>query len=259
MKILALNGSHRGAKGCTQTLLDKIAEGAREAGAQFDLVVLAERKINMCCGCELCHTEGEHYLRCIYEKDDDVKDVFDQMRDADIIIYASPVYVFNISGLMKTFLDRLNSTAGTGKLGVNKNGLFFGTVDEKFHSKPFVVLTCCGNVEQETVKNVISYFQTFAKFLDAPIAGTLIRNMAGALEPGSIPNSPKQQKLIDGVLNAYIQAGRDLAAYGKIAASTERAANKNLLGIPFFDFLLKFRWFKELAIKKKNNTASSPP
>lgn len=249
MRILALNGSHRGEAGCTQWLLDKLAEGATEAGAEFETVILAKQKIKPCNGCETCHTT-HHYLQCIHEEEDDVKAIFKKMRAADILIYATPVYIFSMSGLMKTFLERLNSTAGTDRICLTKSGLFFGSTDKDFHAKPFVVLTCCGNVENETVKNVVSYFDTFSKFLDAPIVGVLTRKSVGMLEIGKTQAMDKQKPVITNVVKAYIQAGREIAIQGRITARTQKRANQHIIGIPFMDLLMKFRLFKKLALSK---------
>ncbi|VBB08439.1 nadph-dependent fmn reductase [Lucifera butyrica] len=251
MRILALNGSHRGEAGCTQWLLDKLAEGAVAAGAEFETVVLAKQKITPCSGCETCHT-SQHYLRCIYEEEDDIKAIFEKMKTADLLIYATPVYIFTISGLMKTFLDRFNSTAGSKGLRLTKSGLFFGSIDEAIYSKPFVVLTCCGNVEPETVRNIISYFKTFSKFLDAPIVGTLVRKSVGMLEFDK--EEPQQRKpVVNEVVAAYIQAGKELATQGRIRTGTEKKANRHILGVPFLDFLMRFRLFKKMAIKRAKN------
>lgn len=249
MKILAINGSHRGAKGCTQWLLDKLAQGVREAGGEFATVVLAERKITPCAGCETCHT-SEHYPHCIYEHDDDFSAIVAAMRDADILIFATPVYIFNITGRMKTFLDRLNGTIGTNNLCVTQSGLFFGHVDKQLHSKPFVLLTCCGNVEHETVKNVVAYFRTFARFLDAPIVGELVRKSIGMLGADQPPDGEPPQPVVAAVVSAYIQAGRELATAGRISAGTQRRANQHILGIPCLDLLMHFRMFKKMALKK---------
>lgn len=256
MKILALNGSHRGEAGCTQLLLDKLAQGAGEAGAagaDFETVVLAKQNIMPCSGCEVCHTP-EHYLRCVHE--DDVQAIFSRMKTADLVIYATPVYIFNISGLMKTFMDRFNSTAGTGEIGLTQSGLFFGKVDRDICAKPFVVLTCCGNIEDETVQTVVSYFKTFARFMDAPLVGTLVRRSVGMLSPGTEPETERQKTIITEVVDAYVQAGRELATLGRITAGTEKRANQNLMGIPFLDLLMKFRFFKRMALSKAKSTTS---
>jgi hypothetical protein len=95
------------------------------------------------------------------------------------------------------------------------------------------------------VKNVVSYFKTYAKFLDAPVVGTLVRKMSGTLQETDNP-------LVNSVLAAYVQAGRELATMGRITAVTEKKANKAFLDIPFFDFLMNFKFFKRQALKTAN-------
>jgi multimeric flavodoxin WrbA len=177
------------------------------------------------------------------------------MERADILIYATPVYIFNVSGLMKTFLDRLNSI-GSSELILTESGLLFKGIGKAVQAKPFVVLTCCGNVEHETVKNVLSYFDTVAKFFDAPIVGKLARKSVGMLEIEKVGD--KQQKpVITDVVNAYIQAGRELAAQGRITARTQKRANRHILGIPCLDLLMKFRLFKQMALKQARQRAKA--
>jgi multimeric flavodoxin WrbA len=244
MKILAINGSHRGRLGCTQLLLDKMGEGAQSAGGEFETEVLAERKINSCLACGFCG-KPENLGHCVYETEDDVKDIMDKMRAADIVVYGSPVYVFGLTGRMKTFLDRLNST-GTGEgLCLTQSGLIFHPADRRVIGKPLVILTLCANLEQETVKNTLSYFSTFAQYVDAPIVGTLVRKMSMMLEEKDSPH-------VQEVLAAYVQAGAELVSQGRIGSGTERRANQHLLKIPFLDFLLHFRAFKRRAVEQAN-------
>lgn len=244
MKIVAINGSHRGRAGYTQLLLDKIGEGAISAGAEFETIVLAEKKINSCLACGVCG-KPETMGHCVYEDKDDVKEIFAGMRSAAVVIYGSPVYVFGLTGKMKTFMDRFNCTGTGEELCLTKSGLMFHPVDKAVTGKPMVVLTLCANIEQETVKNTISYFTTFSRYVDAPIVGTLVRKMAMGLEE-------KDSPLVREVLEAYVQAGRDLALQGRIGAATERKANQPLLKIPFLDFFLHFRAFKHQAVAQSN-------
>ena len=164
---------------------------------------------------------------------------------ADIIVYGSPVYVFGVTGLLKTFMDRFNCTGTAPGLCMTKSGLIFHHVDKKVIGKPIVVMTLCANIEQETVKNTLAYFQTFARYTDAPIVGTLVRKMAMQLEKQEDP-------LVQAVLAAYVQAGRELALGGKLSRNTEKAAAKPLLKIPFLNLLLHFRAFKRRAVEQAN-------
>ena len=222
MKILAINGSHRGKNGCTQLLLDKLGEGVHAAGAEFETVILAEKRINSCLACDFCG-KPETMGHCVYEEQDDVKAIFDQMRAADLVIYASPVYVFGLTGRMKTFMDRFNST-GTGEgLCLTQSGFIFHPVDKRVTGKPLVILTLCANLEQETV----------------------VRKMSMLLEQ-------KDSPLVQEVLAAYVEAGKELALQGRIRPDTERKANQPLLKIPFLDFLMKFRAFRRRAVEQAN-------
>jgi len=250
MKILAINASHRGDKGFTHLLIDKIATGATQEGASFETIVLAKHKINHCIGCQVCHTE-KSYLKCIYEEKDDVKSIFTKMREADIIIFATPVYLFNMSGLLKVFLDRFNSTGDSGKLQLSQSGLFFHHIDHELCSKPFVLLVCCDNIENETPKNVISYFRTYSKFMDAPMVGTLVRKSGKLIGHGKSPEKEKQYPKVYDVYEAFQQAGRELATIGKIHPETQRRASRHIINIPpMLNILMKFRPFKKRAIEK---------
>ena len=244
MKILAINGSHRGRQGCTQLLLGKLSEGATSTGAEFETIVLAEKKINSCIACGSCG-KTETMGHCIFESEDDVKEIFDRMRAADIIVYGSPVYVFGLTGRLKTFMDRFNCT-GTGEgLCLSESGLIFHPVDRGVTGKPLVLLTLCANLEPETIKNTVSYFSTFARFVDAPIVGTLARKMSMLLEQ-------KDSPLVQEVFRAYVQAGKELCLQGRISSATERRVNQPLLKIPFLDFLMHFKLFKQRAIEQAN-------
>jgi multimeric flavodoxin WrbA len=250
MRIVAINASHRGEKGFTQFLLDKMAKGATREGASFETVVLARHSINRCINCEVCHTE-QSYLKCTYEDKDDVARIFEKMRQADLIIFATPIYIFTMSGLLKVFLDRIHGTADAGKLQLSKSGLFFHHIDRELCSKPFALLTCCDNVEDETSRNVISYFKTYARFMDAPMVGTLIRKTGKLVGHGKSPEKEKQYPKIYNVYEAFEQAGRELATLGKICPRTQKKANQQIIdGPPFLSLLMKFRPVKKLAIEK---------
>lgn len=105
MKILAINSSFRGSKGFTKFLIDKLFQGATENGADCETINLSELKINHCIDCQVCR-RPEHYLNCIFHEKDDVAMVYNKMKEADMIIFATPVYTFAMSSLLKMLLER---------------------------------------------------------------------------------------------------------------------------------------------------------
>ncbi len=244
MRILAINASHRGDKGHTRFLLDKLFQGAASAGADCEIVTLARLKIHRCLACERCHT-ADQYLRCVYDDKDDVRSVFRRMAEADLLIYATPVYVFGMSGLLKTFIDRLNATGDSLDLRLTQSGLVFHHIDPAICSKPFVTLVCCDNLEAESPKNVLAYFQTFSRFMDAPQVGVLVRNGGQMTGHGHDPDRVRAFPRILDIYAAYEQAGRELATEGRIRHATQRRANQEIIPVPMIG-LLKRLPFKSI-------------
>ncbi len=247
MKLLAINGSYRGDKGHTRYLLDRLFEGAREAGADCEVITLARYKINRCLSCNQCH-ESDHPLQCAYRDRDDVAAIFGKMAQADILIYATPVYIFGISGLFKTFLDRMYSTSDVNQLQITKSGLLFHHIDHSVCSKPFVSLICCDNLEDEMPGNAAAYFRTFSRFMDAPLVGELVRNGGRLAGHGFEPDRRKQFPLLEEVYGAYVQAGRELALHGRIQPLTQRLARQEIIPVPFFKVLKNLLPFKQVVL-----------
>ena len=249
MKILAINGSHTGRRGYTHFLIEKLFEGAKNAGADCEEITLAKLKINICKGCGVCNTE-KHLLKCIYEEKDDVAMIFNKMRKADIIIYATPIYVFNMSGLLKVFIDRINATGNSKEFKLSKSGLFFHHISKDIYSKPFVTLICHDNFENEMSKNVVSYFKTFSKFMDAPQVGTIIRRSGKVTGHGKNPEKEKQYPKILESYKALELAGKELVTKGKISRKTQKTASQDIIPVPFFSILKNFKGFKKKALEK---------
>lgn len=249
MKILAINSSYRGDKGHTKFLIDKLFNGAKEKGVECEAVTLSKNKINICKACNTCQKEN-HYLKCVFDKKDDVRSIFNKMTEADIIIFATPVYIFGISGLMKIFLDRIYATSDVNDLRVSKSGLLFHHINHSICSKPFITLVCCDNLEDETPKNVLSYFKTYSKFMDAPQVGALIRNAGALTGYGRDQEKEKKFPKIYDVYDAYEQAGRELVEYGKITNRTQKRANQEIIPVPLFKIIKKIKPLKYKFIDK---------
>ncbi|MBN2005596.1 MAG: flavodoxin family protein [Anaerolineae bacterium] len=256
MKLLAINASHRGEQGRTHFLINRLFLGATEAGADCEAVSLARLKINRCLACRQCQTQ-EHHLQCIQK--DDVQQVFDKMAAADVLIYATPVYLYSMTGLLKTLLDRIFGVCDIADTQVSRSGLMHHHINEAVCRKPFVTLVVCGNIEVETTKNVLSYFRTYARFMDAPRVGTLVRNAAGYLGPEQAPDMKNPR--VKAVCEAYEQAGSDLATRGRVRPATQRKANRELVPVPMFGLLrrLPFRPLKLVMAAEARKMASGSP
>jgi len=105
MKVIAINGSPR-KKWNTATLLEKALEGAASQGAETELIHLYDLDFKGCISCFACKTkDGESYGRCGVK--DDLTPVLKKIEKADAIILGSPIYFLDLTGEMRSFMERL--------------------------------------------------------------------------------------------------------------------------------------------------------
>ncbi len=111
MKVLIVNASPRKGGNC-EILCDRFAKGAKEAGHDVETIAVRTKKIANCLACDACKRNGG---TCVQK--DDMADVFRSMMEADVLVFASPVYFYSIAAQMKQVIDRsyVNYTALTNK------------------------------------------------------------------------------------------------------------------------------------------------
>ena len=106
-KVLIISTSLR-QNSNSELLARRFAKGAGEAGNQVETVSLRGKSIGFCVGCMACLKNG----RCAIQ--DDAGPIVEKMREADVICFATPVYYYEMSGQMKTLLDRANALFAAG-------------------------------------------------------------------------------------------------------------------------------------------------
>ncbi len=99
--ILILAGSPR-KNGNSEILADAFSAGAREAGNAVRKIRLCELKLEHCRACDYCRS---HAGQCILK--DEMNVVYDALKAADVLVFATPIHFFTVSTLLKTAIDRL--------------------------------------------------------------------------------------------------------------------------------------------------------
>jgi multimeric flavodoxin WrbA len=137
-------------------LAEQVAAGARAAGAEVDTVTIQGLDIQPCTACEAC--KGTEEGDCIIQ--DDMQSLYPKVRQADVIVIATPVYWFTMSAQAKVFIDRFYALIDTarGNLLTGKNFAFVLTYGD---SDPFT----SGAI------NAIRAFQDMCRYLKAEIVG----------------------------------------------------------------------------------------
>jgi multimeric flavodoxin WrbA len=102
MKVTAFIGSGR--KRHSYNASEKFLQNLQSLGdIEYEIVRLSEYSLGTCKGCRVCLDKGEEF--CLYKDDRDI--LVEKMKNSDGVIFASPNYSFQVSALMKIFLDRL--------------------------------------------------------------------------------------------------------------------------------------------------------
>lgn len=87
----------------SDALADSFLAGAAAAGHQTEKITLRGKTLAFCRGCLAC----QNTKKCVIS--DDAVEIAEKMRRADVIVFATPIYYYEMSGQMKTLLDRVNS------------------------------------------------------------------------------------------------------------------------------------------------------
>ena len=101
-KVIVISTSLR--RGSNSDMLaDQFVEGAKSAGNEVEKISLVGKNIQFCKGCLGCQKLG----RCVIN--DDVNDIMAKVLKADVVCWATPIYYYEMSGQMKTLIDRMNA------------------------------------------------------------------------------------------------------------------------------------------------------
>lgn len=102
MKKVVLISSSLRKNSNSDCLARAFQEGAAQAGNPTELISLAGKKLNFCLGCMACQATG----KCIQK--DDAAEIAEKIKNAQVLVFATPVYYYCMSGQLKTLLDRCN-------------------------------------------------------------------------------------------------------------------------------------------------------
>ena len=136
-KVLILKGSMR-KNGNTDRLADEFERGVRTGGAEVTSIALREKRIDDCSGCGACQLNGGTCVR-----KDDMQIIYRAMKEADIIVFASPVYFYSWTATMKRVIDRSFA------------------VEQLLTGKTFFLLTAGAAPEEKYYENMIRSYHLY--------------------------------------------------------------------------------------------------
>jgi len=125
MKVLGIMGSPR-RQSNTEILLDKALEGAREAGAEVEKVLVSKLKISPCLEIYACRKDGNCTIK------DDMQLLYKKLLEADHIVFASPIFFYGVTSQAKAVIDRCQA------LWVRRHVLGMGKEDKRERRGVFI-------------------------------------------------------------------------------------------------------------------------
>ena len=125
-KVIVISTSLRAGSN-SDLLAEKFAEGAKASGNEVQKISLRGKEIKFCVGCLSCQHTGV----CVIK--DDVPAIMEKVLKADVVCWATPIYYYEMSGQMKTLIDRMNAMYA-----------------KDYHFRDIYLLTTAAEAEEET-------------------------------------------------------------------------------------------------------------
>ncbi|MEW5735593.1 MAG: flavodoxin family protein [Thermodesulfobacteriota bacterium] len=220
MKITVFYSSIHKAQGNTYVIVEEFVKGAIEAGAQAEVIFLAERDIHECMACTKCWTKTPG--KCVLK--DDMAGLLDLFMQSDLAVMATPVYVHNVNGVMKTFLDRIIPVIDPHLVKM-ENGV---TGHVKNHEKfpRFGVIATGGFPEQACCAFVSQYFRRIVQDLYSDVAFEIYKSQAVLLK---LADKVGLGSLLDDYKQQVRQAAREVVENGKVSEALAKKLDQPFL------------------------------
>ncbi len=168
-KIVVVHCSPR-TQGNSSMLADEFIRGAEEAGHAVTRFDVGHANIHGCMACEYCFS---HDGRCV--QDDDMQKYYPKLREADILVYATPMYFYNFPAQMRAFEDRT-----------------FCQIGKPFNIKQTALLLCFEDKDATTASAAIGTFRQCSSYCKREVIGEVIVN--NVYEKGAITGNPGLQE-----------------------------------------------------------------
>jgi multimeric flavodoxin WrbA len=159
MKIIGFSGSTR-KNGNTSWAVEQILNGAKQTGAEATLFSSSDLDIKPCRGCYGCKN-GDN--GCVIK--DDMQKVYAELKDADAVIFASPVYMGQMTGQAKVFMDRLFPT---------NSPRFSPYYKEQGKKKKMLLVFTQGNPDKTKFQTYFDYTKKLFEMLEYDVKDTVI-------------------------------------------------------------------------------------
>jgi len=217
--ITVFNGSPRAEKSNTHVMVEEFLKGAQEAGADVENIFLAKKKIKPCRGCFTCwiKTPGQ----CVAK--DDMEEMIPKFVNSDVVVFATPVYVDNVTGTMKNFMDRLVPLADP-HFEKDEYGEYRHTKKQE-KTPNIMVIANCGFPEQSHFQVLRLLFKRIARNMHSEVVGEIYRGGGEILKIDNLLLKP----FLAGYKKLLREAGREIVEKSRLSKETINKLEKPII------------------------------
>ena len=237
MRITAFNGSPRGKGSNTGVMVSEFLAGAAARGATVEQIFLSEKKIAHCLGCFKCWTATPG--KCVIN--DNMTDLLEKVISSDLIVLATPLYIDDVTGIMKDFMDRLIPLMDP-HFEQDANGEWRHV--KRFNSYPDIaVISNCGMPGRQHFEVLKLHFRRMARNFHSKVTaeiyldcGELLKNQVLILKP-----------VLAMYRKSLRKAGGEVAVDGVISPKTAAKLEKPLISASMYIKEANKYWDRELS------------
>lgn len=204
MKVVSILGSPLMDKGNTAMILTPFLEGLKEGGADVDLFYTRKLNINACKGDIGCWVKTPG--KCV--QDDDMQMLLPKLKDADIWVLATPLYMDGMTGPLKTIIDR-SAPLALPFMEVYEDHNYH-LMREPVQNGKIVLVANCGFWELDHFDPLLAFMKALCRNIRREFAGALLRPHGPSMR--FVTSTPLQE-----VFAAARHAGRELAETDRIS------------------------------------------
>jgi multimeric flavodoxin WrbA len=220
MKIVVINGSPKGKSSNTNVMVSAFLKGAQEAGAETENIFLAEKEVKHCKGCFCCwlNTPGQ----CVIE--DDMAEILSVCEGANIFVLATPLYLDNISSMLKAFMDR-TIVKSNPHFQKDANGECRHLKNTETPYPKLVMISNCGFSERSHFQVISHWIKRVALNMKTEVIGEFYAAQGSLLNT----NAEEVRPIISEYLKNMKNAGREIVVDNKVAEETKKLLERNFI------------------------------
>ncbi len=216
LKILAIQGSPRPKASNTDILLQEFLKGARSKGAETETIYLKGKDIHSCIGCFTCWAKTPGV--CVFK--DDMPELLEKVRGCDILVYATPLYNYNMTSLLKAFQERLLPLFDPHLV---KTGETYRHPQRDEGDRKIVLVSTCGFPEISHFDGLRHVFRHIERVGGVPLVGELL------MPAGELLKQEFLREKVERVLQAGYRAGVEVVRDGNVSKETEARIQEPLI------------------------------